>query len=118
MKRVVAVAIASMLPQAAFAENYLGVLRAPQSSLSPTGLYSFASGPSGLASLAPEGYRLKLGYKYSRFLAFEGEFTDFSRPAEVFSNPANLASAFRSTGFGVDTVATLPVWRFSFYGRM
>ena len=29
-----------------------------------------------------------------------------------------LASAFRSTGFGVDTVATLPLWRFSFYGRM
>ena len=118
MKRVVAIAIASMLPSAALAENYLGVLRAPQSSLSPTGLYSFASGPTGVASLAPEGYRLKLGYKYSRYLAVEGEFTDFSRPADVFSNPANLASAFRSTGFGVDTVATLPVWRLSFYGRM
>ena len=26
--------------------------------------------------------------------------------------------ASRSTGFGVDTIAMLPVWRFSFYGRM
>jgi hypothetical protein len=26
--------------------------------------------------------------------------------------------AFRSTGFGVDTIAMLPLWRFSFYGRM
>ena len=26
---------------------------------------------------------------------------------------------FRSTGYGIDTVATLPVWRsFSFYGRL
>ena len=119
MKRVVAIAIASLLPSAAVgAENYLGVLRAPQSSLSPTGLYSFASGPSEIGPLAPDGYRLKLGYKYSRYLAVEGEFADFARPTDLFANPANLASAFRSTGFGVDTVATLPIWRFSFYGRM
>lgn len=33
-------------------------------------------------------------------------------------NPASLSSAFRSTGFGVDAVATLPFWnRFSLYGR-
>ena len=31
---------------------------------------------------------------------------------------ATCASTFRSTGFGVDPVATLPLWRFSFYGRM
>ncbi len=50
----------------------------------------------------------------------ESEFVDFGRaPADIFTSPGNLASAFRSTGFGVDTVATLPVWRsFSFYGRL
>jgi hypothetical protein len=64
--------------------------------------------------------RLKLGYKYSRFFSVESEFVDFGRaPADIFTSPGNLASAFRSTGFGVDTVATLPVWRsFSFYGRL
>ena len=119
MKRVVAVAIAVLLPPAALgAENYLGTLRAPQTSLNPTGLYSFSSGPSEVGTLAPDGYRFKLGYKYSRFLSVEGEFADVSRPADVFANPANLSSGFRSTGFGVDTVATLPLWRFSFYGRM
>ena len=45
-------------------------------------------------------------------------FSDYARPVDPFANPASLASAFRSTGFGVDTVATLPLWRFSFYGRM
>lgn len=117
MKRVLAIAIAVM-PVSVFAD-YLGILKAPASSLDSTGLYSFANVPASSLTLAPEnGYRLKLGYKYSRYLAVESELTDFSRPADAFSNPANLASAFRSTGFGVDTVATLPLWRFSFYGRM
>jgi hypothetical protein len=51
----------------------------------------------------------------------ESEFVDFGRaPADIFASPGTLSSAFRnSTGFGVDTVATLPVWRsFSFYGRL
>jgi OOP family OmpA-OmpF porin len=119
MKRLLALALVSAPLVCAGADNYLGMLKPPASSLTPTGLYSFTSGPTNLASLAPDnGYRLKLGYKYSRFLAVDGEFSDFTRPADVFANPANLSSAFRSTGFAVDTVATLPVWRFSFYGRM
>ena len=118
MKRLFALAL---LAPAAASADYLGVLRAPSHSLNPTGLYSFSSGPiAGMpTSLAAEnGYRLKLGYKYSRFFSVEGEFSDLTRPADVFANPANLSSAFRSTGFAVDTVATLPVWGFSFYGRM
>ena len=118
MKRLLAI---SLLAPAAASADYLGVLRAPSHSLNPSGLYSFSSGPTlgTPASLtADNGYRLKLGYKYSRYLAVEGEFADFTRPTNVFSNPANLASAFRSTGFGVDTVATLPLWGVSFYGRM
>lgn len=117
MKHFCALVLA-LWPAAAAAENYLGILKPSPSSLVPSGLYSFASGPTSPA-LAPEnGYRLKLGYKYSRYLAVEGEFADFARPADVFANPASLTGGIRSAGFGVDTVATLPVWRFSFYGRM
>lgn len=117
MNRLLALAL---LAPAAASADYLGVLRAPSHSLNPTGLYSFSSGPTlgTTPALAENSYRLKLGYKYSRFLAVEGEFADFVRPSDVFSNPANLSSGFRSTGFAVDTVATLPLWGVSFYGRM
>ena len=118
MKRLLALAF---LAPAAASADYLGVLRAPTQSLNPTGLYSFATGPvlgSPTSLTGDPGSRIKLGYKYSRYLAIEGEFSDFASPPNVFANPANLSSAFRSTGFGVDTVATLPLWGFSFYGRM
>ena len=123
MKRLLALAF---LAPAAASADYLGVLRAPSQSLNPTGLYStglysFANGPvlgSPTSLTGDSGYRIKLGYKYSPHLAVEGEFADFARPSNVFANPANLSSAFRSTGFGVDTVATLPLWGFSFYGRL
>jgi OmpA-OmpF porin, OOP family len=110
------------LPAAA-AEDYLGTLKPPpQSSLSPTGVYSFATATPLEAPPAfgtDAGYRLKLGYKASRYFAVEGEYVDFGRFAgELFASPGNLASQFRSTGFGVDTIAMLPLWRFSLYGRM
>ena len=118
-----ALALAS-LPLVAWGEDYFGVLKPSKSGLTaPRGFFSIASEPVNPftpARGAESGVRLKLGYQYSRFFAVEGQFVDFGRmPADVFSGPGNLASAFRSTGFGVDTVATLPVWRsFSFYGRM
>jgi hypothetical protein len=104
----------------AMAGDYVGTLKVPQSTFTPAGIYSFSSTP-GLSSVPAEGgLRLKLGYKYSRYFAVEGEVVDFGRPGALdpFSSPASLASAFRSTGFGVDTIAMLPLWRFSFYGRM
>jgi hypothetical protein len=116
-----ALALAS-LPLAALGDShdYLGTLKAPQSSLTPPGVYSFTTATSmaSNAALGDDGYRLKLGYKYSRFVAVEGEYVDFKREGAPFANPASLASSFRSTGFGVDTIAMLPLWRFSFYGRM
>lgn len=121
--RFAALALAA-LPLAAAAENYLGGLKPPRSGLpDPGGFFSLTSSPlNGFtpARGAENGFRLKLGYKYSRYFSVEGEFVDFARaPSDMFSSPGNLASAFRSTGFGVDTVATLPVWRsFSFYGRL
>lgn len=118
----------ALLPAMATAEDYLGGLKLPRAaSVAPGGTFSFASEPvmsaftsSGLRA-GDSGMRLKLGYKYSRYFAVESEFVDLGRaPADIFSSPVNLSSAFRSsTGFGVDTVATLPVWRsFSFYGRL
>jgi OmpA-OmpF porin, OOP family len=104
--------------------NYVGTLRLPGASpMAPTGFYTFAaSAPTGSApSLTGNGaYRLKLGYKYSRYLAVESEYIDFGSAAgSIFAQPTSLASGFRSTGFAVDTIATLPVWRqFSFYGRL
>ena len=115
----IAAAIASAFPGAALADDYVGTLRAPQSTLTPPGVYSFASAPDPVAALASDSvYRLKLGYKPSRYFAVEGEVVDFGRAEDPFRSPANLSSQFRSSGFGVDTIAMLPLWRFSFYGRM
>lgn len=107
----------ALAPWAAQA-NYVGMLKAP-SSFGALGLYSraIATAPFGLDPAVDNGYRLKLGYKYSRYLAVEGEYVDFGR-SDVFASPANLSSSFRGTGFGVDTIATLPIAGFSFYGRL
>jgi hypothetical protein len=105
----------------AAASNYLGTLKAPQSSFTPLGLYSMSEGTFGAAALAgaEPGFRLKLGYKYSPYLAVQGEYVGFGPGVnEPFANPARLDSAFRGNGFGVDTIATLPLWRFSLYGRL
>src|SRR5260221_14003503 len=124
-RRIAALAFdVAALPLAGWAEDFLGFLKpAPAGISAPAGFFSLASEP--VNAFAPSigaepGVRLKLGYKYSRFFAVEGQLVDFGRmPSDIFSSPGSLASAFRSTGFGVDTVATLPVWRsLSFYGRM
>ena len=109
----------ALLPALPAAADYLGTFKAPQSGLVPSGIYSFANIPVDTGATAPadQQTRLKLGYQYSRYFAVESEFVDSLRN-DVFASPGNLTSAFRSTSFGVDTVATLPVWRFSFYGRM
>lgn len=109
---------ACCLPGVALAGDYVGTLKTSQSTLAPAGTFSFSSEPALNTAVAENGYRFKLGYKYSRYLAVESEVVDFGRTVDPFANPANLASAFRSTGFGVDTIAMLPIWRFSFYGRM
>ena len=104
--------------------DYVGLLKLPGAPSASTGFYSFSAiAPSSVApsfSGAESGYRLKLGYKYSRYLAVESEIVDFGTAAgSLFSNPAILSAGFRSTGIGVDTIATLPLWRqFSFYGRL
>src|SRR5258706_8907813 len=122
-----AAAVLATISFAATAEDYVGGLKLPKSTepQTPPGFFSLASetipsfGPARVATNGDNGYRLKLGYQYSRFFAVEGQFVDFGRTsAEMFANPANLASAFRNTGMGVDTIAMLPWRSFSFYGRL
>jgi hypothetical protein len=112
----------ALLPTAAAGENYLGMLKLPRTVQEQPvlGAYSFSSAPEtsfSPSTLVDNAYQLKLGYKYSRFFAVEGQFNDFARAPDMFAGPAGMASPFRGAGFGVDTVATLPLWRFSFYGR-
>lgn len=112
----------AMLPLGAMAQqNYLGMLKPPRNAGELPGPYSFSQPLFGLTPrLDPDaGYRLKLGYKYSRYFSVEGQLVDTGRSqANPFANTSVLAPSFRTTGFGIDTVATLPLWRFSFYGRL
>jgi hypothetical protein len=119
--KTLAACIAAALPALPAAADYIGTLRAPQSGFAPRGLYSFANIPIDTGSpVQGDATRLKLGYKYSRYLSVESEFVESTRAAaDLFASPGNLTSAFRSaSSYGVDTIATLPLWRFSFYGRM
>src|SRR5476649_2284816 len=118
-RRRLAVLACALFPVAAVADDYLGGLRLPRPGVTtPAGVFSFESEPlttafntSAALRAVDSGYRFKLGYKYSRYFSVESEFVDFGRtPADIFTSPGNLASAFRSTGFGIDAVATLPVW--------
>jgi hypothetical protein len=118
-----AVALLALVPLGAAAQqNYLGMLKPPRTAVPETrGVYSFSTPLFGLTPRldSDAGYRLKLGYKYSRYLSVEGEVVDTGRqPGNLFANPSSLAPSFRSTGFGVDTVATLPLWGFSLYGKL
>jgi hypothetical protein len=119
LRNAVTGTVVGLLPLAASAD-YLGTLRAPQSGFAPAGIYMLAvDAPPPALSRPDNPYRLRLGYQYSRYFAVEGEFVDFgARAADVFANPASLATGLRSTGFGVDTIAMLPLWGFSFYGRL
>ena len=71
-KAVIAL-IAGVLPGAALADDYVGTLRAPQSTLNPAGTYSFATAPDPSGLSADSTHRFKLGYKPSRYFAVEGE---------------------------------------------
>ena len=111
------VACASMA-SAAFAADYVGTLKPPRSALGLSSvLYSFSTIPVP-ASAPDKGFGLKLGYKYSRYLAVEGELNDSGRATPDPFASALPGTPFRASGFGVDTIATLPLWRFSFYGRL
>jgi hypothetical protein len=114
---LIGLALAPLAAQA----NYLGILKPPRSMVQETtpGAYSFATStqdPFLASPLVDKAYELKLGYKYSRFFSVEGRFNDFARAQDAFSTRGAMSPSFHNSGYGVDTVATLPVWRLSFYG--
>ena len=122
-KSLAAVALASISLVAA-AEDYVGGLKPPKSPDASRSFISLVSEPvpsfatPNLNGNSEGGYRLKLGYHYSRYIAVESQFVDFGRTSGDFTASPTLTSAFRSTGFGVDTIAMLPWRSFSFYGRL
>ena len=122
LRLLVAVLGVAIAPATACAD-YLGTIKVPRSLVEQPdrGLYAFsASMPSPFLSqnAADTAHELKLGYRYSKFLSVEGQFNDYIHPQDPFATHATIAPSFHGSGFGVDTVATLPVWRFSFYGKM
>lgn len=109
-------------PFAFAAENYVGLLRpAAKSSaiaIPEPGFYWPMAGPfgAGLSLEAPaEGFKLKLGYRYSRFFSVETGYSELGIPAirAPFSEPNA-----RGRGFSMETVGTLPLWRHAeLYGK-
>lgn len=105
------------------AGDYVGVLRPPAGlsalAIPEPGFYwPSAAGflDSSLASpLVAEGFKLKLGYRYSRYLSVESGYAD------VGSAPLAMGIAGageRSRQFRMDTVGTLPLWtNAELYGR-
>jgi hypothetical protein len=116
-------ALAFLPPLALAAGDYVGVLRP---TAAPTGLAipapGFYWGEAGLPGigLAPspgtDGLNLKLGYRYSQYLAVESGYADTGSDASYLPFSA---SASRSRGFSMDTIGTLPFGsRAAFYGRL
>jgi hypothetical protein len=107
--------------------DYVGTLKLPARPSASSGFYSSsASAPTAdtpsfsAAAVNDPDLSIEAGLQVFA-LPFRGERVRrfLQRSTGIFSNPAALSSAFRSTGFGVDTIATLPLWRqFSFYGRL
>ena len=123
-KTAVFLAALALSPLASAQSDYFGILKLPKSTVPGGGFYtSFGNAVfSGLGPAADTtgGFKVKLGYKYSPYFAVESEFVDYGRVSQSpFTGPGNLASAFRTKGFGVDTVGSIPFWtKFSFYGRL
>lgn len=109
-------------PAALAAGDYVGLLRPAARSLAiaipDPGFYWPRDTPfsrSLLVDRPTEGFKLKLGYRYSRYLSVETGYADAGpgTPGSPFASaPA------RGRGFSMDTVGTLPLWTHaSLYGR-
>jgi hypothetical protein len=111
---------AATFPGAVSADDYVGVLRPTSTAIAipDPGFYWPMAGPFGAGlqtAPATGGYQFKLGYRYSRYLAFETGYADFGR---VDSSLPAAAMPSRGRGFSMDTVGTLPLWSWgALYGR-
>lgn len=109
-------AVAACAP--AGAADYLGLLRPSSAALAlpETGFYAGLSAPRLSAGLTG-GPGLKLGYRYSRFLAVEtGFYGAGALQAPKIESPWFMANRGRRAW--IDTIATLPLWTHaSLFGR-
>jgi len=111
---------AAAMPVAA-AADYVGVLKLPASpatiAIPDPGFYWRSAEPPvgslGAQSLA-DGYQLRLGYRYSRYVSFETGYADAASasPFQAFGG-----QAARARGYSMDTVGTLPLWGHSTWGH-
>jgi len=101
--------------------DYVGTLRPTAKpagiAIPEPGFYWPAAGSLG-SVLGPqtlaEGFQVKLGYRYSRYLSVETGYANFGNPASGMD-----ASAPRGHGFSMDTIGTLPLWgHAALYGRL
>ena len=114
---------AAAVPLAQAAGDYVGTLKpmaAPSAIAIPEpGFYWQSAEPFGSRLGAPmlsEGFKFKLGYRYSRYFSVE---TGYADAGPGFLNSGSGATAARGRGFSMDTVGTLPLWTHaSLYGRL
>lgn len=107
-------------PVAQAAGDYVGVLKIPAApaalAIPEPGFYWRSAEPALAPPLLADGYQLKLGYRYSRYLAVETGYSDSGSSPLL---PGFGTGVSRSRGFSMDTVGTLPLWgHASLYGRL
>ena len=110
------------VPAAHAAGNYVGTLRpvaaATALAIPEPGFYwRTAETPAmrlGATSLT-DGFAVKLGFRYSKYLSLETGYGDTG----ASSSPFGLPGSHRGRGFTMDTLGTLPLWGHgSLYGRL
>lgn len=116
-------ALALIASPAIFAAgDYVGVLRPTATpaaiAIPEPGFYLPMAGAFGGwlgADAAQDGFKLKLGYRYSRYFAVETGYADFG---SVSVRAPFGAMPARGRGFSMETVGTIPLWtRVALYGR-
>ena len=121
LRTLVALAFVAV-PGAHASGNYVGTLRpvaaASVLAIPEPGFY-WRAGESpavrlGAASLT-DGFNMKLGFRFSKYLSLETGYGDTGAP----SSPFGMPGAHRGRGFTMDTLGTLFLWGYgSLYGRL
>lgn len=115
--------VLSVVPAAQAAGDYVGVLRpTPNAVAIPQGVFywpvsgHFTPGVRPGLESAAEGQKLKLGFRYSKYLSVETGYADAGLAS--VRTPLSAITA-RGRGFSMDTVGTLPLWTHgTLYGRL
>lgn len=121
LRALVALALVVM-PAAHAAGNYVGTLRpvaaASVLAIPEPGFYWRAGEAPAVqlgAAALTDGFSMKLGFRFSRYLSLETGYGDKG----AFPSPFGLPGSHRGRGFSMDTLGTLPLWGHgSLYGRL